>query len=100
VNALLWGRHDIIVPIVFWVLQTLAFAVVLGVLMDYHLARRAGVELGAWAEIRGVKTLIGWGGAVVGAAITIVFTLAQSTASVYIQNMLNIKSGGAASPGG
>ena len=99
-NALLWGRHDIIVPIVFWVLQTLAFAVVLGVLMDYHLARRAGVGLGAWAEIRGVKTLIGWGGAVVGAAITIVFTLAQSTASVYIQNMLNIKSGGAASPGG
>ena len=84
-------------PIIFWVLQSLAFAVVLGVLMDYHLARRAGIELGAWAEIRGVKTLIGWGGAVFGAAITLVFTLAQSTASVYIQTMLHIKSGGGAS---
>jgi hypothetical protein len=100
VNALLWERHDMIVPTIWWILQSLAFAVVLGVLMDYCLARRAGIERSAWAEIRGLSTLIGWGGAVTAAVIAAAFALAQSTASVYVQNMLNLKSGGAGDPGG
>jgi hypothetical protein len=100
VFVLLWGRQDMIGPTLWWTLQSLAFAVVLGMLMDYRLARAAGIERSAYVEIRGLSTLIGWGGAVVGATITATFALAQSTAMLYVQNALHITSGSTAGPGG
>jgi len=92
VLALLWERQDMIEPALWTAVQDLAFAIVLGMFMDYRLARRAGIERSAYVEIRGLSTLIGWGGAVIGATITAVFALAQSTAMVYVQNVLHVTS--------
>ena len=100
VFALLWGRQDMIGPAMWGTVQTLAFAVVLGMLMEYHLARHAGIERSAYVEIRGLSTLIGWGGAIIGATITAAFALAQSTAMVYVQSALHVTSGSTAGPAG
>jgi hypothetical protein len=99
VMTLLWWRQDMIQPTLWWTLQTLIFAAATGTIMDYRLARDAGFEVSAYTELRGLTTVIGWGGAMVGATITAAFALAQSTVSVYIQNLLHITSTGGPTQG-
>jgi len=99
-HALLWWQQDLIQPTLWWALQALVFSVTLGMLMDYRIARSADVDRGAYIEIRGLTTLLGWSGAVVAATVTAAITLLQSTAALYVQKLLDISSGGPTGPGG
>ena len=94
VLSLLWWRRDMLETNLWLALQALVFTAALGMIMDYLMARRTGIEVSAYVEVRGLGTVLGWGGAVVGATITATFALAQSTVSLVIQNLLHLTSPG------
>jgi hypothetical protein len=100
VHVLLWWRLDRMQPLIWWALQALIFSVALGMLMDYRVAKSSNIEPSAYVEIRGLTTLVGWGGIVAAAAIAAIITLVQSTAALYVQSLLGIGSAGPTGLGG